>query len=136
MISSAAGRIILGSLGVLFFWGRIAAWPATAEDLKYGTGSWDSETLGNHRAVIRVPGKAEAVWVQIPWRRRDLNPDKKRLIIVEAETGTRVKFILAPDIRREYGDLVFQPITAPGDYYVYYLPCERAPSWGSYPDYI
>lgn len=26
------------------------------------------------------------------------------------------------DVNREFGDLVFQPQTAPGDYYVYYLP--------------
>jgi len=135
-VFSASGRTVLRGLGVLFLWGLIAAPPVTAEDLKYGTGAWDPETLGNHRAVIQVPVKAEAVWVHIPWRRRDFNPDKKRLIIVDAKTGTRVKFILAPDIQREYGDLVFQPMTAPGDYYVYYLPYERALSWGSYPDYV
>jgi hypothetical protein len=136
MIPSSANRIFLGGLGILFFRALIAVLPATAENLKYGTGSWDSETLGSHRAVINVPYKAEAIWVHIPWRRRDLNPDTKKLIIVEAGTGTRVKFILAPDIQREYRELVFQPITTPGNYYVYYLPYERAPSWGSYPDYV
>jgi len=28
--------------------------PMQAEELKYGVGSWDSETLGNHRVVVSV----------------------------------------------------------------------------------
>jgi len=135
-IFSASGRIVLSGLWVFFFWGLIAAPPVTAEDIKYGIGSWNPETLGNHRAVIKVPDKADAVWVHIPWRRRDADPEKKRLIIVDAKTESRIKFVLAADIRRESGDIVFQPATAPGNYYVYYLPYERTVSWGSYPDYI
>ena len=117
------------------FLGIIVASSFAADEIKYGIGSWDPDTLGNHRALINVTHKSDAVWVHIPWRRRDFNPDKKRLIIVDAKTGTRLKYILAADIRREFGDIVFQPATVPGDYYVYYLPYERAVSWGSYPDY-
>jgi len=121
---------------VFLSWVLFSICSGKAEELKYGTGSWDSETLGNHRVVINVPHETEAVWVHIPWRRKDLSPDRKKLIIVEARTGNLVRFVLAPEILREYGDIVFQPLTAPGDYYVYYLPYERALSWGSYPDYI
>jgi len=107
-----------------------------AEDIKFGIGSWDSDKFGNHRVVINVADKADAIWAHIPWRRRDFNPDKKRLIIVDAKTERPLRFFLAADIQREYGDLVFQPTTTPGDYFVYYLPHEQTESWGSYPDYI
>ncbi len=107
-----------------------------AADIPYGVGSWDPEKFGNHRAVINVQENAEAVWAHIPWRRRDANPEAKRLIIIDAKTERPLRFIWAADVQREYGDLVFQPTTVPGDYYVYYLPYERAVSWGSYPDYV
>jgi hypothetical protein len=125
------------SFFLMLFLATLCAIPSVwAEEVKYGTGSWDPDAFGNHRALIRVAEKAAAVWVHIPWRRRDVNPDKKRLIIVDTKTNNRVRFLLGADIQRAYGDLIFQPPTAPGDYYVYYMPYERAPSWGSYPDFI
>jgi hypothetical protein len=36
------------------------------------------------------------------------------------------------DVNREFGDLVFQPVTAPGEYHVYYLPYRLQPQWGGY----
>jgi hypothetical protein len=134
---SRSGRAVVFGLGIAFLCGSAAAPPpGPSADLKFGIGSWDPETFGNHRALVRVPEKADAVWVHIPWRRRDPDPEKKRIIVVDAKTQARVKFILAADIQREYGDIIFQPSTAPGDYYVYYMPYERALSWGSYPDYV
>ena len=93
-----------------------------AQEVRYGTGSWDAETYGNHRAVIRVHDNKDAVWIRIPWRRRDLNPYEKNIIIIDAVTGRRVANIYRADVNREFGDIVFQPITVPGDYYVYYMP--------------
>ena len=40
------------------------------ETTAFGTGVWDADRLGNHRAVIFVAEAADAVWVRIPWRRR------------------------------------------------------------------
>jgi hypothetical protein len=99
-----------------------AGQPAPQPDIPYGFGSWDSDTLGNHRAVVRVESKADAVWAHVPWRRRDRDPDRKHLIVVDAATGARVTNVARAAITRESGDLVFQPATAPGDYFVYYLP--------------
>ncbi|MGB2763404.1 MAG: glycoside hydrolase domain-containing protein, partial [Candidatus Aminicenantaceae bacterium] len=93
-----------------------------AKEIPYGTGSWQSDSFGNHRAVIRVSEKADAVWIHIPWRRRDHNPEKKNIIIIEAKTGAHVKNISRIKINREFGDLVFQPLSVPGEYYVYYMP--------------
>ncbi len=92
-----------------------------AQELRYGTGSWDAAKYGNHRAVVRVEAKADAVYARVPWRRRDTNPEKKNVVVVDAATGARVKNVCPTILNREYGDFVFQPSTAPGDYYFYYL---------------
>ena len=94
---------------------------STGEDIPHKTGSWLSEKFGNHRAVIYVEKQADAVRAQIPWRRRDFRPENKHLVVVDASTGIGVKNIYRVAINREFGDLVFQPKTAPGKYYVYYL---------------
>ena len=36
-----------------------------------------AEGLGNHRAVVRVEQKADAVVARIPWRRRDRDPERE-----------------------------------------------------------
>ena len=115
-----------------------------AQDVRYGLGNWDPESgLGNHRAIVRVPAlsspqpaapakgagrsrdvvasaKPAVVQVRIPWRRRDLVPEKKAVIVVDAATGERVRNVLPLAVTREFGFLLFEPKTVPGDYFVYY----------------
>ncbi|MGD8535353.1 MAG: DUF6067 family protein, partial [Candidatus Aminicenantes bacterium] len=93
-----------------------------AEEIPYGTGSWDSDSLGNHRVVLRVNKKADAVWAHIQWRRRDTDPERKNVILIDAKIGSRVRNVCRVEINREFGDLIFQPQTVPGEYYVYYMP--------------
>ena len=92
--------------------------------MRYGTGQWDCDTLGNHRAVLVVSESAEAVATHIEWRRRDADPDAKDIVVVCAATGERVANVTRVDINREFGDLVFQAVE-PGEYYAYYLPWQR-----------
>ena len=106
----------------------MAAVPAAApsQDVKYGVGKWDPESgLGNHRAVVRVeavaPGKL-GVRVKIPWRRRDAEPEKKSIIVIDAATGARIANVYPLAVNREFGDIVFEPKTVPGDYGVYFMP--------------
>ena len=47
-------------------------------DVPYGVGD-RPEALGNHRARVRVERKADAVWVDLPWRRRDKRRRTRRL---------------------------------------------------------
>ena len=101
---------------------------AGADEVPYGVGDWP-ESFGNHRARIRVAEKADAVWVHIPWRRRDANPENKEIIVVDAATNKRVDNVLRVNINRESGDLLFQPATAPGEYYVYYMPYKTFRPW-------
>ena len=87
----------------------------------YGTGTWDSDSLGNHRVVVRVEKANDAVWADIPWRRRDEDPENKDIIIIDAKTGQRISNVYRVLSNREKAEIVFQPATAPGDYYIYYL---------------
>jgi hypothetical protein len=89
--------------------------------------AWDPAVFGNHRAVVRVPASASPVRAHIPWRRRDADPEQKDVIVVDAATGERVSNVFSERIEAESGDVVFQPVTAPGDYWVYYLPYEGNP---------
>jgi hypothetical protein len=93
-----------------------------AEEIPYGIGLWDLDTLGNHRVVIQVDQEADAVWAHIQWRRRDSDPEKKNVILIDAKTGSRIGNVCRVEINREFGDLIFQPQTVPGEYYVYYMP--------------
>jgi len=99
---------------------------AMSQGIIYGTGNWDADRWGNHRVVVDVPSPADAVWVHIPWRRRDLHPEKKHLAVVDAVGDEEIFNVYRVDIHREYGDLIFQPRTAPGTYYIYYLPYEMS----------
>ena len=84
--------------------------------------TWDRDRLGNHRAVLRVTANADAVRAHIPWRRRDSEPEKKSLIVVDERTGREISNVSLIEINREFGDIIFEPVSGPGAYYVYYLP--------------
>ena len=120
--------IVLFSLFALF---NIAA----SQDIPRGTGSWDPETFGNHRAVLRVASAAEAVHVLVPWRRRDAAPEKKGVILVDAKTGLRIANILTRSVDRESGEFVFEPASGAGDYYLYFMPYRLAGS-RNYPNAV
>lgn len=87
----------------------------------YGTGVWNADSLGNHRVVVSVDQPSDAVLALIQWRRKDFNPENKDLIVIDAKTGKRITNVCRFQINREKGEIVFQPQTVPGDYYIYYL---------------
>ncbi len=87
----------------------------------YGTGVWNADSLGNHRVVVSVDQPSDAVLALIQWRRRDFNPENKDLIVIDAKTGKRITNVCRFQISREKGEVVFQPQTVPGNYYIYYL---------------
>jgi len=94
---------------------------AVPTDELYGVGIWNADSLGNHRVIVSVDKPADAVLATIDWRRRDLNPEAKNLIVVDAATGERITNVCRFTIDRERGEVVFQPQTVPGEYYIYYL---------------
>jgi hypothetical protein len=138
------GGILLGLFALLAIAFTASAVPT--QEVKHGIGQWDPESgLGNHRAVVRVSTlpapkplptargakkavpaptltKSAAVRVIIPWRRRDLEPERNNIAVVDATSGERITNVLALAVNREYGDILFEPKTVPGDYYIYFMP--------------
>ncbi|MDD4869932.1 MAG: DUF6067 family protein [Kiritimatiellae bacterium] len=134
----------------------------TSQDIKYSVTDWKRNDLGRHRAIVHVPESVrqagrisyarlnsygtdnkqhyEAVWAHIPWRRRDQNPETKGIRIIDAKTGQLVKNVVVLTVKQEYGDIIFQAPTIPGNYEVYYLPyvpLSSSPwSWGLTDPYL
>ena len=79
--------------------------------------------------MLQVNRKADAVIVDIPWRLRKIGPDKKNVIIIDAETNQKILNVFPYEINREHGKFAFQPHTVPGTYYVYYLPYKKEGSY-------
>ncbi|MFT7159954.1 MAG: hypothetical protein ACI9GZ_001126, partial [Bacteroidia bacterium] len=100
----------------------------------YGVGEWNADSLGNHRAVVQVEKKGDYTLVRLPWRRRDIEPEKKGIIIIDSQTGEQVKNVLPIAVNREYGDILFQASSI-GEYYIYYLQY-RTEGRSNYPTVI
>lgn len=115
--------VFLCLIGTIIFSSSVlSSW---AEDIKFSIGSWDEDGRGNHRALVEVKDKADAVWVHIPWRRRDPCPEQKAILIYDSNTQQRITNVIVVNLNQEYGDIIFQPITVPGIYEIYYLPYNR-----------
>lgn len=93
----------------------------SAQNIPYSTGSWNSDTLGNHRVVVKVNAATEAVRVQVDWRRRDHHPENMNIIVTDAGLH-RIGNVYRANITRESCDLVFEPATGKGVYYIFYMP--------------
>ena len=111
---------LLFTLFCLFTYSSLQAQAVPTDEL-YGVGTWNADSLGNHRVVVAVDKPADAVLATIDWRRRDLNPEAKNLIVVDAATGERITNVCRFAVDRERGEVAFQPQTVPGEYYIYYL---------------
>jgi len=87
-------------------------------------------SLGNHRILLDVDDSVSGyVQVNIPWRRPDINPTEKAVIILEEDRAVVVKSTLLGDSNNEFGHIVFETLEGASRYYVYYLPHR---STGSY----
>ena len=68
-------------------------------DYNYKIGKWDHPNYkspfsfnGNHRVVIGLDFPSDEIHqIIIPWRRRDNNPDKKDIVIINSESGKEIK---------------------------------------------
>ncbi|MEP6749436.1 MAG: glycoside hydrolase domain-containing protein [Bacteroidota bacterium] len=95
-----------------------------AQQIKYtnATDSWNPDSLGNHRAVVIYKRTNKIARVMVAWRRRDTNPETKKVIVQDAKTGALVQHVEVAAINREYGDIYFEATSGPGVYYMYYMP--------------
>ncbi len=91
---------------------------------------WDVNNRGNHRATVFVEKKEyDAVLVNLPWRRPDLRPETKKIIVVDEHTGNEIKDIAILSFSSELTTIAFRPEVIPGKYYIYYLPYKYRTGW-------
>lgn len=93
---------------------------------------WRADMQGNHRAVVQVSdiNGNTAVKAVLPWRRPDLRPETKKIIVVDAQTGQEIKNVEVSDFSSESGTVTFEPVSGKGLYYIYYLPYKYRKGWG------
>ena len=96
---------------------------------------WTIDQRGNHRAVVAVKEDAAGVAVNLPWRRPDLNPESKRIVVTDAD-GNEVKDVMVTSLTSEDGSIIFRPASGPGTYYVYYLPFKWQTWYHNVSDYL
>ncbi|WP_264551624.1 glycoside hydrolase domain-containing protein [Flavobacterium sp. N2038] len=96
--------------------------PLTAQ-IKYtdGNDSWNPNQLGNHRVVVAFSGTGNVAKATIEWRRRDENPELKKIIVQDA-AGKDIQNVNTANINKESGTVYFEPVSGKGTYYVYYMP--------------
>ncbi len=100
----------------------LAGFTASAQKIPYTNCEkcWLPDSLGNHRVVLTFKGSSANIAVAtIPWRRRDDNPQNKRVILVDAATNKKITNVVVDDVTRESGRITFQPTSGKGTYYVY-----------------
>ena len=95
--------------------------PRTVTSAAGGVGSWEADSLGNHRATVLVERASDAVVARVEWRRRDKTPESVNVIVTEESSGRRILNVARIRITRDSGAIVFQAPRA-GTYHVYYLP--------------
>jgi hypothetical protein len=122
MKNNSKPRFFISSLFALYLF--ITTGALRAQELKYtdGNNSWNPDLLGNHRAVLQFTGNETVAKAIIDWRRRDQNPEQKRIIVQDAKTGKDILNVKSENINRESGTVLFEPVSGKGTYYVYYLP--------------
>ncbi|MFT4022729.1 MAG: DUF6067 family protein [Flavihumibacter sp.] len=103
----------------LFFSTLLPAQQATWRD---GKNAWNADSLGNHRAVVEYAGGGRYARVLLPWRRPDAHPASKKIIVVDAATNHTVSNFTVRAISALEGDIIFEPISGKGIYYIYYMP--------------
>jgi len=98
--------------------------PAFSQELNFTncTNCWNPDSLGNHRVVLVFTNSGRYAKAIIPWRRRDENPQDKRIIIEDAKTQQRILNVKAGTLNREYGEIYFEPVSGSDTYYLYYMP--------------
>lgn len=88
------------------------------------------DNKGNHRAVVKTSkSDLNAIMVNIPWRRPDLRPETKKVVVYGVHTGKEVLNVKVLEFSSEKGKIAFQPQAGETDYYVYYLPYKFRKGW-------
>src|SRR5690554_4035093 len=90
---------------------------------------WNVDSFGSQRAIVTIDAtihseNINAVQVTLPWRRPDLRPETKKVVVMDSQTGQEIKNVSIIDFSSEKGVIAFQPQTVPGTYELYYFPAK------------
>jgi len=134
LVAAAAGALATGCPAVMAAdeVGGAEGSDASSANVEYGVGQIWPHELGDVRVVVSVPEGHGTVRVHIPWRRRDIDPQAKEIIVRDAKTGKSVENIAIIAVNREFGDLVFESSTSPATYEIYYMPYTVTPTEWAY----
>jgi hypothetical protein len=91
-----------------------------AQEFRVAQTPWEPNGMGNHRVVVQAEASESPVYVEIPWRRMDENPEQK-LVRVFNSASAEVLNVKPLEVTAEKGRFLFEAKTA-GTYYFYYLP--------------
>ncbi|MBI3792926.1 MAG: hypothetical protein HY275_18875, partial [Gemmatimonadetes bacterium] len=97
----------------------LRAGSAAAQAIPFTTAAtpWDSEQLGNHRAVVRVGADVRFARAELPWRRPDRHPELKAVLVVSERDGTPIRNVRRGNITQEKGVIDFEPAAGAGRYF-------------------
>lgn len=110
-------------------------------EVDYGLSVWPEDgAYGNHRVIVsHINNEAVGAAVaEIPWRRRDLSPEKKLVRVFDSRDGKEITNVVIIQGTNELGIIAFEPTIHPvedfrnrGEYEVYYLPFDLPTgTWG------
>lgn len=119
-----------GVLGLVFMMLMTSACQEKEVLYRVAEKAWP-ESFGNHRAVLDIQEDGESVYIDLPWRRHDRDPQKRRLLLIEASTGDTVPNIHRIRVDGEKCEVMAGPVKA-GTYHFYYLPFEVQEGYGFY----
>lgn len=107
-------------------------------EVEYGTAYWSEQMdRGSQRAIVEVTKPATAVVVNIPWRRNDIDPQKKGILVFDSRTGKEIEDVRVISVTGETGTIAFAPTKGPGRYEIYFMPYKAsAVAWGKPGKYI
>nr|MDO8112641.1 DUF6067 family protein [Candidatus Sigynarchaeota archaeon] len=106
--------------------------------LDYGVGDWNPDRgLGYHRVVIKVEHRASAVFVHIPWRRRDPDVETKGFLLYRGIGWIRKQItnIFVVTLKHDFADIIFEPRWGAGTFALYYLPTKRTGKAWYFPEF-
>ena len=99
--------------------------------------SWNFKSgFGNHRMIVETPA-GEYVRVELPWRRRDLNPANMGVRVCYTPAGdpsrdgigsVEIRDVTIEHADRDIGVIVFRAPEA-GEYEIYYMPFTMPGEW-------
>ncbi len=97
---------------------------AFSQEISYrsATVGWNPDSLGNQRIVASYTGDGDVARLVVKWRRSDTNPEAKRIIVVDKHTGLTVNNTRVSFVSNEKGEILFEPVSGKGIYYLYFLP--------------